>query len=489
MLVLLVAAVLSSCNKYKFTIPVNTGTIRFSQNAYSIDRNAPQPTTVVLPLSLPLEQDATALVTIDASSTALSSQYTIDPLIPAEGIKLSLVKGATQVSFNIASLENFEGDVTVVLNLSTATGGVTISNTNATTTITIHGKPIVLPAIVSSVPNLPSFDNVVTGTTSTSQSYTVSGVKLTSNITLLASSSYKLSLDNVTFTSSATIGFAAANTAPVTVYVVFAPNTGSNVGISGDITMSSGTVPSVKVTLSGAEVGNAVSGILIMKDDFSYGATAGAITATSSGAWSAYSATGANASQYVTAGLSFTGYAGSGVGGALVSQNYKASAEDVSWSFTAQTSAASTIYTAQLLNFASAPTSADFFTSLGDGAAGVTPVYYNRIYAKANGGQFLLGVDRNATAAIGYSLTNYDYGTTYLVVTKYDFTNGTSSMYVLSGAIPSIEPLTPDATSSGGAVDPASLTRVVIRQSTNLPLSVTYDGVRVATSWKQAVGL
>lgn len=487
LILMLIGVVFNSCKKEQFAIPANTATIRFDSDFYIIERNAAQPLTVVLPLSVPLEQDATAMVSIDNSGTAISSQYTIDPLIPASGIKLSLVKGATQASFKVASLENFEGDITIVLKLSGATGGLMVSNTNASTTITIKGKPVVFPAITPSVSSLDAFGNVNVGSASASKSFTVSGVKITAAVNAVASANFKISSDNVTFTNSITISAAAITAAPVSVYVKFTPNSGVNQALSGTVTFTSGTVPAAVVSVSGNEVGNAAPGVLIKNEDFNYGAAADKITAASGGAWSAYSASGSLPVQYVSPGLTFTGYAGSGIGGAMVSQNNKSSAEDVSWDFPDQSSGV--IYTSQLLNFASAPATADFFASLGSGAAGTTPVYYNRIYAKANGSQFSLGVDKNSTSVIGYSATNYEYGTTYLVVTKYDYNSGTSAIYVLSGAIPLIEPATPDATSGGGGADPAAITRFVIRQSTNLPLSVTCDGIRVATSWKQAVGL
>ncbi len=206
----------NSCKKQEFTTPGNVGTIRFSANTYSIDLNAPQPLTIVLPLSLPLEEDGTAIISIDNQSTALASEYVITPDIPAVGLKLNLAKGATEASFQVASLNNFEGERTVIFKLTQATGGLTVANTNATTTVTIKGKPIVLPSVTTSVSSL-SFGNVPVLTSSTSQSYTVTGVKLTANITVTASANFQVSLNNTTFSNTVSIGFAAANTAPVTV--------------------------------------------------------------------------------------------------------------------------------------------------------------------------------------------------------------------------------------------------------------------------------
>lgn len=476
---------LNSCQKDPISsAPTNVGTVRFSANAYTIENNTIDPLTIVLPLSLPLEQDATVMVSVDNSSTIAASEYTTTPAIPTTGITLTLPKGSTEVSFKVSSLNNFEGEKTLNLKLSSATGGLTVANTNATVTINIKGNPIILPEIKTSTSSL-AFGSVVTSTISASQSYTLTGVKLSADVTITASANFQVSLDNTTFSSVLTVPVATANAAPLTVYARFRALTGINQSISGTITHSSGIVPDNTITVSGIEYGVAAPGVLIKKEDLSY-TTAGALTTASSAAWVAFSAAGANAIQYVTTGLTYTGYVGSGVGGALTMENRSASSEDASWSFPAQTSGV--IYTAQMINFASAPATADFFLSLGDGAAGVTPIYYNRIYAKSNGGQLSLGLGRNSASAT-YSAANLDYGTTYLVVHKYEFATGTSSLYILSGAVAAVEPPTPNAISNTAGADPASLTRVVVRQSTNSPLKATIDGIRVATSWKDAVGL
>ncbi len=484
--ILLLGVLLHSCQKDSLTIPLNVGTIRFAANSYTIENNTVDPLTLVLPLSLPLEEDATAVVTLDNQTTALPEEYTISPAIPATGLTVKIPKGATEVSFKVSSLNNFEGERKIVLKLTSATGGLTVANVNAAATITVKGNPIILPEISTSEPDL-AFGNVVTGTTSASKSYTLTSVKLTSDVTITATANFEVSLDDVTYRSSLTIPFATANTAPITIYTRFLANTGVNQGVSGTITHTSGTVPNAVVHVTGVEYGVATIGVLIKKDDFSYGSTATSLTTASSKAWAFFSAENANAVQYIPSGLSYTGYAGSGIGGAMTMENKTASAEDVSWAFPDQSSG--TVYIAQLMNFSAAPTSADFFSSLGSGAQGTTPLYYNRVYVKANGTQFTIGVSRNASTSPVYYATSLDYGTTYLVVTKYEFATGNSSMYVLSGSIPTVEPAVASATSSGGAADPTSLTRAVIRQSTNLSLKVTCDGVRIATSWKQAVGL
>lgn len=477
LLVVLVGLLLNACKKQQNELPVNVGTIRFSASAYTLERNAAQPLTVTLPLSLPLEQDATATVMIDNSGTAVSSQYTLAPAIPAGGLTINLAKGATEAVFTVTSLENFEGDITIVFKITSATGGLTISNTNAGTTVTIKGKPIILPAITTSVNSLDDFKNVNSGTVSASKSFTVTGVKLTAPVTVTAPASYKVSLDDVTFTNSVSITAAAAMAAPVTVYARFAPATGVNQTIAGSISLASGVL-SGSVAVTGNESGNAAPGILIMSEDFNYGSTAGNLKDVNGGNWSVFSGS-VNPIKYVVPGLTFAGYAGSGVGGGVISENGSGSREDQFRTFATQTSG--TIYVAQLVNIATAA-GGDFFTSLRDPAGG----YFNRLYVKDDGGKPAIGLGKS-TATTAYSPQALSYGTTYLVITKYDFASGLSSLYVLSGAIPVLEPANADATTDTGT-GPVSLVNVIIRQNT-VALTTSFDGIRVATSWKQAVGL
>lgn len=485
MVLMIMGILLNSCEKDKFNVPLNVGTIRFAANAYTIENNTVDPLTIVLPLSLPLEQEATVRITVDGQSTIPADEYAITPAIPATGLMLTLPKGATEISFQLSSLNNFEGEKTLVLKLSDASGGLTVANTTSTASIVIKGNPIVVPEIKTSEPGL-AFGNVVTSSTSASRSYVLTAVKLTEDVVLTASTNFEVSLDDAVFQKTLTIPVATANFAPVTIYARFIANTGVNQTVTGNITHSSGSVQDAVVNVSGVEFGVAMPGVLVLKDDFNYGAAAGTLTAVSAGKWTAYSASGTRPVQYLSPGLTYTGYAGSAIGGALVMQNNSASSEDVSMDFSAQSSGV--VYSAQLMNFASAPATADFFYSFGDGAAGATPVYYNRIYAKANGGKMSLGLGRNSTT-VTYATADLDFGVTYLVVSKYEFATNTSTLYILTGAVPAVEPGTASAVSNVSGADPAALTRAVVRQSTNSPLKVTIDGVRIATSWKQAVGL
>ena len=60
---------------------------------------------------------------------------------------------------------------------------------------------------------------------------------------------------------------------------------------------------------------------------------------------------------------------------------------------------------------------------------------YSRLYAKDEGGNLKFGILEHSTGTSAqYAAANYLYNTTYLIVLKYDFSTGTSSVYILDNA-------------------------------------------------------
>jgi hypothetical protein len=88
----------------------------------------------------------------------------------------------------------------------------------------------------------------------------------------------------------------------------------------------------------------------LLTENFSY-TTAGDITTASGGNWTAHSGTSAFP-QFTTTGLSYNGYPGSGIGGAVTISS--AGTADVNRTFTQQTSGS--VYAAFLVNVSSAST-------------------------------------------------------------------------------------------------------------------------------------
>lgn len=463
---------LASCTKEELNIPQNVATVNFASGSYSIPKNSTNEVVVTLNLSLPLEADGTVVIDINGSSTALNSEYRTEPAASSGKITLQLLEGATEASFKVISADNFEDDKTIDFAISSASGAVVPDRTNLATTVLMKG----IPEILTSVASVEDFGNVNNGAESAVKSYTVTATGITADINVVASDYYKVSLDNTTFSSNLTIDFAAANAGEVQVFVKFIPVTGDNKIINGTITHSSTGVQQKVVTLSGTESGNIIP-TLFFSDDFDYGSTPGNLSMVGSNNWGVFSGS-ANKIPYILQGLSFGGYVGSGKGGAVTMQNGSGSREDVFRSFTEQNSGS--VYTAQLVSL-SAAGAGDFFMSMREGTS-----YMARLYAKDDGGKPALGISRSSATA-SYVPMALNYNTTYLVITKYDFTTKVASLFVFDGAIPATEPAAHASSTDGTA--PAVLQNTIIRQNTVAPLSATIDGVRVANTWKKVLGL
>lgn len=188
-----------------------------------------------------------------------------------------------------------------------------------------------------------------------------------------------------------------------------------------------------------------------------------------SNGWTAHSGSG-NEPIDVTNGLTFTGYLSSGVGGAA---NLDNTGEDVNRTFAEQTSG--TIYVAFILK-TEAPNSAGYFLHLGQSTIGST--FFTRVWVNATGD----GVGIGASAPTTY--IPITVGTPTLIVVKFDYTSKISSLYVFN-SFPSSEPAVADATFTETGTY-ANVGSIALRQY-NAAQRVIVDGIRVATTWDEAV--
>lgn len=187
--------------------------------------------------------------------------------------------------------------------------------------------------------------------------------------------------------------------------------------------------------------------------------------------WTAHSGAG-NEAIDVTNGLIFSGYAGSGIGGAA---NLDNNGEDVHKTFTEQTTGtvyASFIVQTQATNFGG------YFIHFGQGTIATT--YFTRIYLNATGDGIGLGLGN--TPPDTYSPITP--GIPSLVVFKLDIDTKVSSIYVFN-TFPATEPATPDAT----VTETATFTNVgsIALRQFNAAERVIVDGLRVADNWADAV--
>lgn len=220
----------------------------------------------------------------------------------------------------------------------------------------------------------------------------------------------------------------------------------------------------------------------LLTEDFNY--TAG--DPLTSNNWTQIGTTATNPILVTTPGLTYTGYANSGVGNAAT---LTTSGQDIYRDASGSISSGS-IYVSFLLNASSAQATGDYFFALLPTTS--TSNFTARTFIKSSGAGYVLGVAKS-TEAVAYGPTVLNLNTTYLVVVKYTFntvssTDDAISLYVFSSGIPTTEPITPEAGPQvGTAADAASLGRLALRQgSSTSAAGVTVDGFRVSSGWFNA---
>jgi len=203
--------------------------------------------------------------------------------------------------------------------------------------------------------------------------------------------------------------------------------------------------------------------------------------------WAAHSGT-SNAIFVTSPGLTYPGYASSGIGNAAT---LTVTGQDVNQQFTPLTSG--NIYASLMVNVASAQTG-DYFFHLG--LANTTSIYMGRVFVKvASNGNLQFGLSKSsisATVQPVYSDSIYTTGTTYLLVLKYQFNPGTTDDSVYLFINPAISPVEPLPNLAHGTLtsgnDPANIGGVYIRQgSSAIAPNLTLDGIRIGTVWTDVV--
>lgn len=218
----------------------------------------------------------------------------------------------------------------------------------------------------------------------------------------------------------------------------------------------------------------AAPGQLLLEEHFNY--AAGALLTDHN--WAAHSGAGTRALTVTDEGLSYPGYAASGMAAALV-----ASGEDVNRSF-APAYPRTPVYVSFLVKVTNANAAGDYFLHLGPASLGTT--FRSRVYVRktaSNKAQFGISGSGSTPA---YTSQEYDLDATHLLVLKYSFDeNGNLSQLFVNPAADQ-EPATAAVSAAeAGSTSPASIGTLALRQGSNSPELVT-DGIRVATTFRLA---
>ncbi len=226
----------------------------------------------------------------------------------------------------------------------------------------------------------------------------------------------------------------------------------------------------------------------LFKDDFSY-PVLDSIDGT--GGWSRQGVNLPYNVQVKSPGLSYTGYAGSGIGNTAYFSN-TAEGDIVMHNFPSQSSGK--LYMSFMIRVDSMTATATNGYNIGFNPSTGQTFINTMLYVKRlSATTFNLGIRKSRI--VSYSSTVYNTNTTYLAVVKYCFVNGdnndSAKAYIFSSGVPSLEPAVPTAFTTD-SVDIPSIGNVILSnsyaQSGSLKgSSVKIDGIRVGLSWSGSV--
>ena len=328
--------------------------------------------------------------------------------------------------------------------------------------------------------NITDFGSIDNGEYSSEQSFMVSGINISGDVTITAPSNFQIGqasipalLPSITFGASVVLSDVSSDQ---TIYVRFSPASGVNGEKTGEIVISASGVDET-ISVSGTEQGND-SEVLFFEETFEYGANAGDFLNVEGGAnWSAHSGAGSNPVQYANTSLSLSGYSAGSSGGSLQLQDATGSMEDISRLFPKVSSGS--VYAALLIQV-SATAGGDYFCHFRNESG----AFYSRLSAfDVDGSTFNFGISESGETAVKSSGA-FNYGQTYLVVIEHDIDNGKSSVYVMdSYSASKPESATIMADTGTNVLD---LAQFAFRGAANNP-AVRFDGLRIANTWGKAL--
>lgn len=213
---------------------------------------------------------------------------------------------------------------------------------------------------------------------------------------------------------------------------------------------------------------------------------------TTTGNWNAASAGGTNPIAVISPGLEFPDYLGSGIGNAVF---LNTSGEDDSSRMIPRQDSGGTfaVYTSFMIRVHTAQGIGDYCFALST----TGNAFDARVYVRPNTGVglgFNFGITKANEATVNYGTGIYEFGTTYLIVTKYQFNSGlltdSVSLFVFDSTqtVPNTEPSPTIGPIGASSADAINLSRVILRQgsSTNAP-TVTIDGIYIDNTWNAGI--
>ncbi|OKL40010.1 T9SS type A sorting domain-containing protein [Pontibacter flavimaris] len=217
---------------------------------------------------------------------------------------------------------------------------------------------------------------------------------------------------------------------------------------------------------------------LALEENFSYTAA----TLLTDNGWTAHSGGTTNAIPVAATGLNYTGYGSSGIGN---SAEIKANGQSIHRTFT-PISPGTPVYVAFLVNVASSNATGDYFLHLGPSNMGLSH-FRSRVYVRASSADKVQFSMSDGAPPQGYT-QEYDLKKTYLLVVKYTFSEaGTKASLFVNPDLQKEPAVAQVVVDEPGELSPVDINTIVLRQGPASPV-LTLDGLRVATSYKLAIG-
>ncbi len=214
----------------------STGTHNTDGFACSYTTNWPTAATDGMCLDFPISPDAASNLTVTGltfpvkiSGSSGSQMFSLAYQVDGAGAwtamgtpQTATSGGSSTVTFSTLSA-SFENGHTYVIRMYVyaAATGTSSSRKAYVKNVAFSGAVTTAntPAVAVSANSLSSFGTVIAGTSSSAQSYTVSGLRLTDNVIVTPPSPFKVSTDNVTFADSLVLAPSGGVVASTTVYV------------------------------------------------------------------------------------------------------------------------------------------------------------------------------------------------------------------------------------------------------------------------------
>ncbi len=201
-----------------------------------------------------------------------------------------------------------------------------------------------------------------------------------------------------------------------------------------------------------------------------------------SNGWTAYNGVGKNPIKVTSGGLTYSGYASSGIGNAAAIR--AVDGEDDIKVFDSRNSGS--LYAAFLVNVSDAGTDSDYTFGFYQY---IPTTFYGRVYIRKADSSIAFGLSKyNDTPT--YTSFSYALNTTYLIVIKYTFSGMSKDDTVALYINPTPGGSEPSATITAFTAansDSIGLSAFLLRQGATYFPSAVVDGIRVATSWSDAV--